>query len=390
MSSAAFSTHRPGDGPEHALAPSGPAPLERLRRHHDPTGTMLTVYVTVPPDRSALRELSARLDAILDAATLVPPGAEAGRRARAARRRVHEAARSNARAWFGHSMALVATADHGLVEEIRLPGWAPDRAVFNRRPFVRPLLRAFQRGRPYIVVVVDRHQARLFEVDATRVRPAGTVDSAAVRDPSHAGWYGLEEYRTRHHAAELAHRHYAAIAAALEQLSRYRRRPIVVGGHREGVTEFLASATRDLRSRVAGSFVVDVHMLSPDDVRAHGDVAMATWEGERQRRRAADIGDWEASGVGVTGVASVAEAVAKHQVDLLVVSGDDMVPGTVCDDCAAIAPHHTGCPYCGRPAHPVADVIDEMVDRVLGCGGRVEIIDDRYLRAPVAARLRLP
>lgn len=41
------------------------SPLDRMHRHSDPAGALLSVFVTVPPDPTALRESPARLDGVM-------------------------------------------------------------------------------------------------------------------------------------------------------------------------------------------------------------------------------------------------------------------------------------------------------------------------------------
>jgi Bacterial archaeo-eukaryotic release factor family 10 len=252
-------------------------PLDRLRRHSDPSGALLSVFVTVPPDPAALREFPARLNRLLATARMTDADDGARRRARAALARVREAGSVRGRDWFGHSVAVIASADAGVLDAMRLPCAVPDRAVFGRRAYVRLPLRAFQQCRPYAVVVIDRRRAWLFEVGGGTIRPVRRFEDEGMRNRSHAGWHGLDEYGVRHHAAELARRHYDATAAALAKLC-VKGHPFVVGGHSDGVAEFLSSLSPPLRSNAAGTFVIDPHTMTPDDVRAHAEAVMADRE----------------------------------------------------------------------------------------------------------------
>ena len=361
-------------------------PLNHLRRHSDPSGALLSVFVTVPPDPTVLRELPARLDGVLATARMPEADDATRRRARAALARVHEAGAIRGRDWFGQTMAIVASADAGVLEAIRVPCSVPDRALFGRRAHVRLPLRAFQQCRPYVVVVIDRRQAWLFEVGGRTVRPVRRIDDEGVRDRSHAGWHGLEEYGVRHRAAELARRHYDATATALAQFD-VKARPVVVGGHSDGVAEFLSALSPPLRDNVAGTFAIDPHTMTPDDVRAHAQSVMADREAERQRRLAADLAEWEAAGLAVSGVELCADVVSRSGADLLVVRGDERVTGRVCDRCGALSAHAIPCRACGAPTGPVPDVVDEMVARMLDAGGQVDLGGDEYVGPSVNVRL---
>lgn len=367
---------------------TNPTLLGRLRELWDPTGCMLSVFITVPPDPTALREFPARLDRLLATARPVGVDAAAGRRVRAARVAVRETGAARARDWFGRSVAIVASGDGGVLEEARLPCAVPDQAVFGRHPYLRPLVRVKQACRPYAVVVIDRRQAWLFEISGDAIHRVRRLEGESTRGHTHAGWYGLEEYRDRHHQAELAHRHYEAAAAALEQLAPADGHPIVVGGHEDGVAEFLATLPAPLHRRVAGTFVVDPHTMTPHVVHTRAATVIAEREATRQQRVAADLAKWEAAGLAVSGVERCTEMVSKSLADLLVVRGDDPVPGSVCDQCGGLSMEPYECRNCRVLVHPVVDVIDEMVARMLDTGGKIDLGSREHVGFSVAARLR--
>jgi peptide chain release factor subunit 1 len=346
--------------------------LDRWRRLSDPSGALLTVFLTVPADPSSLRELPARLDGVLAAAATPRGDEDTRRRGRAALAAVRQVGTIRARDWFGHHMAVVASADGGVVDEIQLPCPVPDRAVFGYRPYLRLLVRAIQHCRNHAVVVVDRRQAWLFQVSGQTDRLVRQLDDQGVRDRSHAGWHGLDEYRVRNHAGELARRHYDATADSLAEFGEDWW-PFVVAGHSDGVAEFLASLSQQLRDKAAGSFAIDPHTMTSDNVRAQAATVMAGWETERQRRLAEGLAELRAADLALDGVEPCAELVNSSRADLLVVRGDEMAPGWVCGRCGAITTKVARCHSCGAPARPVPDVIDEMVARMLDAGEQVDL-----------------
>lgn len=365
-----------------------PTLLGRLRELWDPTGCMLSVTITVPPDPTALRELPARLDRLLATARLVGVDPGAGRRVRAARVAVREAGAARARDWFGRSVAIIASGDGRVLEEARLACAVPDQAVFGRHPYLRPLVRVRQACRPYVAVVIDRRQAWLVEIHGEAIHRVRRLEGESSRGHKHAGWYGLEEYRDRHHQAELAFRHYEATAAALQELGPADGPPLVVGGHKDGVEEFLTSLPGPLQDRVVGTFAVDPRTMTPHVVRVRAAAVMADREAARQRQVAHDLANWEATGLAVSGVERSAEVVSKSLADLLVVRGDDPVPGSVCDECRGLTTDLYQCPNCRTLTHPVVDVIDEMVARMLDSSGKIDLGGSEHVSFTVAARLR--
>ncbi|HEX6335340.1 MAG TPA: hypothetical protein VFZ85_00140 [Jiangellaceae bacterium] len=359
--------------------------LSRLRTLRDSGGGLLSVVFTVPPDPGELRELPARLEHLVTAA--VAADSSAGRRDRlSAAAHVVRAGKARARDWFGRTVAVVAAAD-GIAEELNLPCGVPDRATFGRRPYLRLVLRSFQQCRPYLAVVLDRRHSWLFEISGSTVHRSRRLDSEAGRAHRYAGWYGLDEPRVRNHAHELAWRHYGSTIAAVEKLSAPRGRAVVVGGHADGIAEFLSVLHPALQDKIIGTFPIDPHTMTPDSVRARAEIAMASHDAARRRQVTEDLASWEAAGIAVQGLEPSARAVSESQAGLLVVRGDQMVPGWVCERCGAILTRDAKCPNGDAPSYPVADLIDEMIVRVLDDRGVVDLGPDEAECLNVAVRL---
>ncbi len=364
--------------------------VDQLVRCQDPDGALLSVYVTVPAEVAALREMFVRLDGLLGAVS--PPAAAraAIRRAVAGEvERVRDTVVEHARDWLDHGVAIVSSAALGLHEAVPVRAPVPDRAVVGVRPHVRPLLAALRQARPYVVAVVDRRHAWLYRVDGDDLAATGQLVGKGVRDRSHGGWAGLQEYGVRHRAAELARRHYRSTAAELASLLGASDDDLIVGGHDVSIAEFLEMLPKSLRIRVTGTFSIDPHTMTIEELRVRGAGARVHRRTERERQLGADLADLEAGGMAVSGLAPCAEAVSRCLTDLLVVGGSDLEPGYVCDSCGDLVVDGPAC-ACGNQARTVPDLIDEMVTRVVRHRGRVEFVDASGTAdsPPVVARLR--
>jgi Bacterial archaeo-eukaryotic release factor family 10 len=364
--------------------------IDRLARCADPGGALLSLYVTVPAEPAGLRQLWVRVDGLLSAVHPAAASAPAVRRTVAHEvARVRDTLTENARDWLGHGVAVVSSATLGLHEALPVRSPVPDRVVLGVRPHLRPLLAALGRARPYVLAVVDRRNAWLYRMDGSRLTPTGRLVGQGVRDRSHAGWAGLEEYNVRHRAAELARRHYRSTVAQLTSLLTSTEEELVVGGHEVGITEFLEVLTPWLRDRVAGTFTVDPHTMTADELEDRSEGARTARRLAYERQLRADLADLEAGGLAVSGLADCAGVVSRSLSDLLVVAGSEVEPGYVCDDCGELAVDRPTC-SCGREARAVPDLIDEMVNRMIRHRGQVEFLDVSQAQgAPmVAARLR--
>ncbi|MFD2080896.1 peptide chain release factor subunit 1 [Actinopolymorpha cephalotaxi] len=352
--------------------------VERLLGYRDPDGAVLSLYVDVPAQPVAIREMLVRVDNLLaeqaDAARDAPHTVR--RELAEARTWVREALATHVRDWLGHGVALLAAPSLGLHEAMPVSWPVHTRVVADRRPYVRPLLSALHHARPYYVVVVERREAWIFRVDGESIESVSKLVGDGVRDSSHAGWAGYEEYNTRHRAAELARRHYRSTAATVEKLLAANGRDLVVGGHEVGIVEFVGQLPDAVRRRLVGTFVVDPHTMTAGDVRDLSARARDRRRREHELRVLAEVADREANGLAVSGIEACGQAVNRGQAAMLVVRDDAVVAGFDCETCGELTPKAAAtCPHCGGPLRPVYDLVDELLARVVQQGGQVEFAD---------------
>ena len=364
------------------------ADVQELRAVHAHGPSVLSLYVWVPVDPSALRELPARADELLAVAAAGTDGQRTARDRQQERQTVRDMLQSRAREWMGHTAAIFACGETGLAEAFPLPCRLPDRAVLAVRPHVRPLLVALQRCPDYQVVVVDRRHAWIFQIADLRIDMLAESAAAGVRSRGFGGWYGLESYRITQRITQLARNHYRDTVAILSQADRGSRQPLVVGGHQDTVPAFLAVLPGDVRARFIGSFVVDPHTMTPARVRELSAPVVANWVSQQEQQLAAEILAEPPNGLTAAGLDSCLAAVNQHAVSVLVVPVGGLIPGFACEACGTLARTPGGCLHQPPAVHPVPDLFEEMAAATLDNGGEV-----RALRDPpgdVAARLRFP
>jgi hypothetical protein len=354
---------------------------------HAPEPAVLSLYLTVPLDPAELRGLPARAGELIATAAGGPAGGGSGQLRDSDRSAVREKVAAHDRDWLGHSVAIFACADLGLLEVLPLGCEVPERAVLAARPHIRPLLAALQQRPAYRVAVVDRRHAWVFSIAGDEIKTVATPAAAGVPSPGFGGWYGLETYRVQQRIIQLARHHYHDTAAILEQVIRHgEREPLVIGGHQDGIPEFLASLPPVVREAFAGSFAANPHALTPARVRDLAAPVIARWADQRARRLAAEVLETP-PGLAAIGLPACLAAVNDHAVELLIAPGGGLVPGYVCGRCGTLGTAVGSCPD-GGTAQPVPDLIDEMVHRTLDDGGQVSVVREAPLQ--IAARLRFP
>lgn len=365
--------------------------VSRLLGIRSPDHGVLSVYLTVPRDPAQRRGIPAHLDDLLAAAD------HGGGEQAWARVRRHEApvirqlVTTNAQAWRGRSVAVFACTALDLLEAVPLRGNVTERAVLACRPYVRPLLAEAQRCPSYLAAVVDRRNAWLFRASGEGIDAGDHLVSQTVASRRFGGWHGFQSYGNDQRARKLARQHYTATASAVaDAVAAGGYGPIVIGGHETEAGEFLACLPAALRGRVAGSFVIDPHTMTPARVRKLADEVVGRWEDARERQLAAALADQTPTSMTAIGLDACVVAANQHAVQLLMVPDDQVKPGFSCAHCGALAVTGDGCPACGAATQPVGDVIEELAVKVTEDGGSVHPMRSSSVLREVAARRRFP
>lgn len=370
----------------------GAEDVSRLLGFQAPDHGIISVYLTVPLDRAQRRGMAAHLDDVLAAGSQRDGSAEAWARARRAEvPAIRQLLSAHAPEWLGHSVAIFACGALGLLESIPLRGDVTERAVLGSHPYVRPLLAEVQRCPTYLAAVVDRRHAWLFRVSGDGIEAGEHVQSQTVGSRRFGGWHGFQSYRNDQRARTLARQHYTAAAAALSAAAGSGGcGPIVVGGNEAVTRELLAALPPALRSRVAGTFVIDPHTMSPARVRQLADEVVGRWEDSREQQLAAALAEQAPGPMTAVGLDACVHAVNQHAVQLLMVPDDEVRPGFSCEDCGTLAVAAAACPACGAATRPVGDVIEELAVKVTRDGGSVQPVRSNSALRQIAARRRFP
>lgn len=360
----------------------GPADVEKLRAIRATEPAVLSLYLPVPLDPAELRGLPARAgDLVVSAAARAAaevPGAD--------RDAVRQLVAAHGREWLGHTVAIFACGELGLLEALPLPGQVGERAVLGTRPHVRPILAVLQRCPACLVAVIDRQHGWLLSIAGDEVETIEALTAPGVRSPRFGGWYGLDSYRVQQQVTELARHHYRDVVTILEREARAGGdRPLVIGGQPEGTAQLLSLLPEHLRKQYAGSFTADPHTLTTARIRELAGPVLANWAARHEQQL---VADWGQRTDTVAGLPACLAAVSAGAVGTLIIPDEELVPGFVCGRCDAISLTGDDCPDWGAAARPVPDVLEEMAARVLDHQGHVVAVHEPPWAA--AAQLRFP
>jgi len=365
------------------------ADADRLRAARAADPAVVSIYLQVPVDLAEHRALPVRARDLIKSAASQEPRAGGGMVRETDPEAVISAVTQDSHAWLGRTIALFACAQIGMFEAVPLPGFLTERAVIADRPYIRPMLAAIQRNPAYRAALIDAKHAWVLNIAEDEIETVAERTDPGVRSPQFGGWYGLEAHRIQQRIIKLSKQHFRDTISILERADGTDR-PLVLGGHENEISHFVAALPRTVRQTVAGSFNIDLQTATPGRVRELARPVIARWS-ERTEARLVDEVLNEPPGLSVTTdldgclAASRARAIAQ-----LFLPDDQVVPGFACADCGALSSRAQDCD-CPDPAevcHAVPDVLDELAARTLDSGGLVTAV--RHTPFTAAARLRFP
>ena len=294
--------------------------------------------------------------------------------------------------WHPGAIAIFACSGHGLYEEIALPLPVRDRVIVDATPFSLPMLAVLEEYDRSCVVVVDEASARLWELYQDEMQELAEVSDPKLRKANYAA--GLAEDRVSNKAGELRKRHYRHVTDMLGELLVTRGFDLlIVGGHEYEVPDFVEQLPRDLRSRVAGTFTIDLATMPLAELRSSATAIIDRYELGRDQQLVAETLERSATGdLAALGLPDCLWAGTVRAIQTLLVQDGAQAPGVVCDDSRWLALSGATCPQCGQATRLTPDVIDDLVQAVVDEGGSV-----RHVRAETklsdfltAAELRFP
>ncbi len=348
--------------------------IDKLRSIRAPGETVLSLYVDVPLDPAGLREVRARAGDLIKAAADGMPDrpAEDEQSAR-------DLVTASARQSLGHTLAVFACADLGLLELVTLPAHTAERAVWAVRPHVRPLLAALQRHPDHRIVIITRTEVWLLAVADDRITTVARAGDDELPSAGLGGWHGLESYHAERRLTELDRHHYHEAAAILTDTWRHRgSQPLVIGGHAGSIAHLLAQLPREVRDDYAGFFAAEPDGLTPVRARQLAVPVIARWAEQREHETVDEVTGTMADVPAAIGLSASLAAVNAEAVDLLLIPDAGMMPGYLCERCGVLSVTGEECCDWGAASRPVPDLLEEMALRTLAGGG--DVISARELR----------
>jgi len=350
--------------------------IRELAQFRNDDGCALSFYFqpTTPPDRSHREEAILAKDLVKRALQEAQKNGRNGS-ARADLDRILEIA-EHLHGNQARAKAIFACKSQNLWREFDLPARLSTTSLFvNQRFHLRPLAAILEALPRVCVALVDRKNARLFDLQLDQITEMAEWSDDLTRLGRRSdGFQGYNAGHAERHFANDAMHHFKNVAERLKDLyERGQWEKLVIGCRDDVCPEFEAQIPQYLKSRLIGRIPLDLN-ASPEQVR---DEATRLRRARREEKREALIrealGQAHRNGRGALGLRRVLSAIETGEIQTLLLGENFSAHAVECPNCGHVDSHVTeSCAVCGKPVREVEDVSDTIIGQAVA--KRVDIL----------------
>lgn len=289
--------------------------------------------------------------------------------------------------WTKPGLAIFSCTDHDFFRSFPTGVSYRNRVRIGNKPHVKPLAHLLEYYANYGVIVVDKVGARFFEYHLAELQDKAGTMGEEIRKSKHGAGSGRAGASTSATGArggqsrqeeEAIQRNLRETADAAGRFFAGRGiRRLFIGGTAENVAQFREHLSKQLQSRIAGTFAIDM-TAGEHEVREQTIQLMQEANVRREESLVENMITSAAKGANATiGLDSTLKAVGEGRVQTLVISDGFRTPGYVHDSSTFLTARENAEPPYGEGTWlQVNDVIEAAVHRTMEQGGQVEIVSE--------------
>ena len=253
----------------------------------------------------------------------------------------------------------------------------PPGVRWSPQPWVRPLLEVIEEHDRFVVVLIDKHRARILAGDAAGIEQQAEILSDVPNKHATTGtdhiWSQAQMDRDHtKHVQWHAKRVTDELALVIDRLKLSR---IVIGGPVEATSVFTSMLPKRIQQMIIGTIsapvdagherlaaelkTVQERAEHQDEAKLVDSMITAAMKGERA----------------VLGVPETLNAIEEGRVYKMVIARDFRVAGKECSSChVLVSDGDEKCAFCGARLEAAPDLINRASRRVIEKGGKVQLI----------------
>jgi peptide subunit release factor 1 (eRF1) len=289
-------------------------------------------------------------------------------------------------AWNPAGLALFACSGAKFWEEVSLPRAPRNHIIFDRSLYVRPLSSMLDEYRRIGALLLDRQEARWYEIFMGEISLLDTLKSEVPSRVREGGWQGYESKRIERHIDAHLHDHFKK--AALKTFDLFKKSQfdwLFIGCKEEYRSDFEPLLHPYLKERLKGWLKTDSNGNEDKILKQALEMEKSLKSKEEEALAQSLVTELEKGGRAVSGLKEVLRRLNIWEVQSLVVSRHFAAEGTACPKCHYLYVDELRCPVCQVKTDKVQDIVHESVHSALDKKAQVRYVTppsklDRYGR----------
>jgi len=263
-------------------------------------------------------------------------------------------------------LALFSCARRDFWRPLELPHGPRNRAVFDSTFYVRPLAAIVDRFSRICVLLLNRREARWYEVVMGEIRPLESLQSdvpAKVRD---GGFEGTEAKHIERHIEAHLRDYFKKVAQATFDLFKKNAYDWLLLGYEDNHRlDFESHLHAYLKERIKGRMKSRVTDAPAKVLKEALEVEERVKKAEEDETVQNLIAELERGGRACSGLKDTLHRLNQFEVQSLVVTHNFSKQGRICPTHRFLYVDELQCPACQKKTEVLLDVIDEAIEAAL-------------------------
>jgi peptide subunit release factor 1 (eRF1) len=281
-------------------------------------------------------------------------------------------------AWSAAGLAIFACSGAQFWEEVSLPRAPRNHVILDRSLYVRPLSAMLDEYRRISALLLDRQEARWYEIFMGEIALLDTLKSEVPSRVREGGWQGYESKRIERHIDAHLHDHFKK--AALKTFDLFKKNQfdwLFLSCKEEYRSDFEPLLHPYIKERLRGWLKTDSNVGEDRILRQSLELERKLKAEEEGALAQALVSELEKGGRAVSGLKEVLRKLNTWEVQSLVLSRQYAAEGTACPKCRYLYVDELRCPVCQVKTEKVQDIVHESVHAALD-----KKIQVRYVTPP--------
>jgi len=270
-------------------------------------------------------------------------------------------------------LAVYSCSKKKLWEVLGLPHGPRNRLLFDQNPYVRPLVAIPEKCRRLCVFLVNRREAKWYEVFMDEIAPLQELVSDVPGRVKVGGFEGTEAKRIeRHIEAHVLDHLKKSAQLTFDLFKKNRFDGLLLGCEEKGCSELEPFLHAYLKERLAGRIKAkpgdSPTEILKEAVKIEEEIEQRSEE-ETVRKLVAEL---ERGGRACSGIKDTLRHINQEDVRILAVSHNFSKEGRLCPSCRFLYVEETVCPVCEKATSAVLDIVDEAIEASVAKNAQVK------------------